>query len=87
MNNSSLFLSFFTGGKGIIPGKAEVIGDFDMERYLGKWYEIARLDHWFERGQTNSVAEYFLRPDGGMTVVNRGFLPKKNKWKKISGKE
>jgi apolipoprotein D and lipocalin family protein len=56
-----------------IPEGVEVVDDFDLERYLGKWYEIARLDHRFERGLTHVTAEYSMRADGGVRVVNRGF--------------
>jgi len=66
---------------GIIP-----VSNFDSNRYLGKWYEIARLDHSFERGLTNVTAEYSLRDDGGIKVLNRGFLAKDNKWKEAEGK-
>ena len=55
--------------------------DFDASRYLGQWYEIARLDHIFERGMQRVVAHYSLRPDGKINVLNRGYLPDKNRWK------
>lgn len=48
------------------------VGNVDMQRYLGKWYEIARLDHWFERGQTHCTANYSMNDDGTIKVVNRG---------------
>lgn len=66
---------------GIIP-----VTDFNIERYLGTWYEIARLDHSFEKGLERVTAHYSLRDDGGIKVVNRGFNPKKNKWKEATGK-
>lgn len=44
------------------------VSNFQVERYPGKWYEIARLDHSFERGRTSVTAEYSLRPDGGVRV-------------------
>jgi apolipoprotein D and lipocalin family protein len=49
------------------------VDDFRLEKYLGKWYEIARLDHSFERGLTRVTAEYSLREDGGIRVLNRGY--------------
>ena len=55
-------------------------------RYLGVWYEIARLDHSFERGMTRVRAEYILRKDGGIDVINSGFDPEKKVWKKATGK-
>lgn len=51
----------------------EAIPEFKLKRYLGKWYEIARFDHSFERGMTNVTAEYSLRPDGKIRVVNTGW--------------
>ena len=62
------------------------VRDFDINRYLGTWYEIARLDHSFERGLTKVTAEYRLREDGGVAVINRGFSPAKNEWKEAEGK-
>ena len=62
------------------------VDHFKLEKYLGKWYEIARLDHSFERGLTRVTAEYTLRDDGGVRVVNRGYSAKENAWKEITGK-
>lgn len=44
----------------------------DLDRYLGRWYEIARLPTRFERGLTHVTAEYGRRPDGTIRVLNRG---------------
>jgi apolipoprotein D and lipocalin family protein len=59
------------GCTGVAPG-IEPITDFDAQRYLGRWYEIARLDHSFERGLTAVTADYSRRDDGGIRVINRG---------------
>ena len=67
--------------EGVVPVK-----HFDASRYLGKWYEIARLDHSFERGLSHVTAEYELRSDGGIKVINRGFSAVKNNWKEAEGK-
>jgi len=75
----------FAGCLGI-PGDIKPVQDFDIHRYLGTWYEIARLDHSFERGLENITAQYSLRQDGGVHVVNRGFHREKNKWKEAVGK-
>ncbi len=56
-----------------IPDDAEAVRGFEVDRYLGTWYEIARLDHRFERGLTQIKAEYSLRDDGGIRVINSGF--------------
>lgn len=69
-----------------VPENITPVDNFNIERYLGKWYEIARLDHSFERGLTSVSAEYSLRPDGVLRVVNRGYSQKDNKWKEIEGK-
>ena len=61
-----------------------VISEFDLSRYLGKWYEIARFDHSFERGMENVTAEYVLRDDGMVEVINTGW--KDGKIKVAKGK-
>lgn len=48
------------------------VKDFDLQKYLGTWYEQARYDHSFERGLTHCTAQYSLRPDGKVRVLNRG---------------
>lgn len=50
-----------------------VVQNFELDRYLGKWYEIARFDHTFERGLVGVTAEYSIRDDGKIKVVNSGF--------------
>ncbi len=69
-----------------MPENVKPIDNFKVEKYLGKWYEIARLDHSFERGLTRVFAEYSLRDDGGLRVKNRGYSPKEGKWKESEGK-
>lgn len=51
----------------------ETVKTLDLTRYLGKWYEIARFDHRFERGLVGVTAEYSLLPDGRIRVVNSGY--------------
>jgi len=55
-----------------VPDGVEPIDDFELNRYLGKWYEVARLDHSFERGLEAVTADYSLREDGGIRVINSG---------------
>ncbi|WP_226703361.1 lipocalin family protein [Microbulbifer elongatus] len=69
-----------------IPEGVEPINDFELNRYLGKWYEIARLDHSFERGLSRVTADYTLRDDGGVRVLNRGFAAEKSEWQEAEGK-
>jgi len=71
---------FFLGCTRVPAGLQPVTG-FDSQRYLGKWYEIARLDHSFERGLTNVTAEYARQTDGGISVLNRGYDPRAGKWR------
>jgi len=76
-----LGVGMFTLGCTRVPAGLKPVAGFDGQRYLGKWYEIARLDHSFERGLTNVTAEYAARPDGSISVVNRGYSPKAGKWR------
>ncbi|MCR6722238.1 MAG: lipocalin family protein [Chitinophagaceae bacterium] len=69
-----------------IPKGAEPVTNFEKEKYLGKWYEIARLDFKYEKNLNNTTAQYSLRDDGKIRVENRGFNYKKDKWKEAIGK-
>jgi apolipoprotein D and lipocalin family protein len=87
MRSLPLFLLIvLLGGCVSIPQNVAPVNGFELNRYLGKWYEIARLDHAFERGLANITAEYSLREDGGVKVVNKGFSTADNKWKEAEGK-
>ena len=68
------------------PDGVVAVNGFELDRYLGKWYEIARLDHSFERGLNNISAEYILRDDGGVKVINSGFSKEDNEWQQAEGK-
>ena len=68
------------------PDNIVPVSNFDTTRYLGKWYEIARLDHSFERGLSQVTADYSLRQDGGLKVLNRGYKDADTKWKEAEGK-
>lgn len=61
------------------PGKFSGVEGFRKDRYLGKWYEIARLDFRFERDLDNTTAEYSIAENGDIKVVNRGYNYKKSK--------
>lgn len=69
-----------------LPSGVRPVQNFDLDRYLGRWYEIARLDHRFERGLNNVSATYTARQDGGIDVLNRGFKPQSGRWKQARGK-
>ena len=81
-----LFVSCFLSACTSIPKGIEPVEELDINRYLGKWYEIARLDHSFERGLSKVTANYTLRDDGGIEVVNRGWSEAKSKWKEAKGR-
>lgn len=78
--------SFVLAGCHSIPAGVEPVADFNINRYLGKWYEIARLDHSFERGLEGVTAEYTLLEDGRVKVLNRGYSVEKQQWKEAVGK-
>lgn len=62
------------------------VSNFEADRYLGKWYEIARIENRFEKGLSQVTAEYSRRDDGGIKVVNRGFEAEDNEWDEANGK-
>lgn len=68
------------------PQGISPVAPFDLQRYQGRWYEQARLDHAFERGLTNVSATYEPQPDGSVRVVNRGFDPATGMWRVAIGK-
>jgi apolipoprotein D and lipocalin family protein len=85
---SILFFGLLSGlyGCRTIPEGATAVQPFDANRYLGKWYEIARLDFRFERHMNNTTAEYTLNDDGSIKVLNRGYDTLKQEWSEASGK-
>lgn len=86
LKNITMIFILFLAGCVSVPENVRPVENFRLNDYLGKWYEIARLDHSFERGLTRVSAEYTLRDDGGVKVVNRGYSAKEGKWKDIEGK-
>ena len=79
-------LVFLLAGCTGLPDGVTPVDHFQLERYLGTWYEIARLDHSFERGLSQVSAEYSLNTDGSVKVINRGYSAGNNKWKQAEGK-
>lgn len=69
-----------------VPEGLKPVDGFELQRYLGQWHEIARLDHSFERGLSDVSATYSLREDGGIDVLNRGFDPRRGQWREIRGR-
>ncbi len=79
-------LLIFLGGCLGMPEGVEPVSGFDADRYLGRWYEIARLDHSFERGLNNVTAEYSRRDDGDIRVINAGYDTEDSEWTDIEGR-
>src|SRR5690554_7240969 len=77
-----ILLSGCTG----LPEGVEPVTGFDKDRYLGTWYEIARLDHSFERGLSQVTAEYTLNDDGSIKVINRGYNAEEGEWQEAEGR-
>jgi len=69
-----------------LPEGVKPVTDFEAKRYLGEWYEVARLDHSFERGLSEVTANYSMRDDGGIKVINRGCNQEKGEWDEAEGK-
>ena len=79
-------LALLAAGCGHAPHGVEPVRGFQLERYLGRWYEVARLDHGFEHGLEQASATYTLQGDGTVRVVNRGFDPVKKEWREAVGR-
>lgn len=79
-------LGFCVVGCTSIPKGVKPVTPFSEQKYLGKWYEIARMDYSFERHLNNVTAEYSLKPNGMIKVDNKGYDYRKNKWKQSIGK-
>lgn len=69
-----------------IPKGVTAVQPFDKEKYLGKWYEIARIDFRFERNLNNTTANYTVNNGGTIKVDNRGFNYVKNEWDQATGR-
>ena len=69
-----------------IPKGATAVTPFEKEKYLGKWYEIARLDFRFERNLNNTTAQYSLNENGSIRVDNQGYNKVKEEWTQAIGK-
>ena len=66
--------------------KFKTVPRFEISKYLGRWYEIARIDFKYEKNMSNCIAKYKLEKDGTIKVINTGFDQKKKVWKKAEGK-
>lgn len=79
-------LSYLMFGRLGVPEGMTAVQGFDINRYVGTWYEIARLDHGFEKGLSHVTAEYSLKDDGGLKVLNKAFNSKTGKWESSEAK-
>jgi apolipoprotein D and lipocalin family protein len=79
-------LSFILAGCMGMPAGVVPVQEFELDRYLGDWYEIARLDHSFERGLDHVTANYSPSEDGGVVVRNRGYSAEERSWKEAVGR-
>lgn len=68
------------------PEGLRPVTSFDINRYPGQWYEIARLDHSFERGMSDVNATYRLQDDGSVKVINRGYDTQRQAWREAIGR-
>ena len=80
VNFALIVISFIFIGLSLISCKMQkskidktVVEQLDIEKYLGTWYEIARYDHSFERGLVGVTANYSMRDDGKIKVINSGY--------------
>ncbi|MEI8048267.1 MAG: lipocalin family protein [Bacteroidota bacterium] len=69
-----------------IPKGATAVKPFEKEKYLGKWYEIARMDFKFERNLNNTTATYSVNDNGSIKVDNQGYNYVTKEWKQAIGK-
>ena len=67
------------------PQKAKPVENFEVNRYLGTWYEVARFDFRFEKDLDNTSANYTLDKKGNVIVLNSGYNFVKKKWSKADG--
>ena len=85
IGSSVVSVALLTGCTGI-PDGTQPVTNFELDRYLGQWYEIARLDHSFERGLDCVTANYSLRDDDGVRVINRGYNLEEQEWDEAEGR-
>lgn len=68
------------------PAGVQAVTPFELARYQGRWYEIARMDHSFERGMSDVSATYTPQPDGSVRVLNRGYDGEQGRWREAIGR-
>lgn len=83
---NTVFIMFTFLSCSTIPKGITAVTPFDKEKYLGKWYEIARIDFKYEKDLNNTTAEYTLNANGSIKVDNKGYNIKTGEWKQAIGK-
>ena len=68
------------------PAGVAPVANFDVNQYLGRWYEIARLDNRFQRGLEQVMATYSLQKDGSICVENTGWHSQTGQQQTVTGK-
>ncbi|MCX6179840.1 MAG: lipocalin family protein [Chlorobiales bacterium] len=86
MKKLFLFFALLLSGCTGVPEGITVVDDFSLDRFLGTWYEVARIDNSFEKKLEQVSAKYTLANDGSVKVLNKGYDTNKNKWKTIEGR-
>ena len=86
MKKLLLLLFILLAGCTGVPQGITVVDNFSLNRYLGTWHEIVRLDNRFEKELDPVSATYSLAADGSVKVVNQGYDLKNKKWKTIQGR-
>ncbi|ASQ90888.1 lipocalin [Prosthecochloris sp. GSB1] len=81
-----VFLPLFLFGCIRIPEGVDVVEGFELERYLGTWYEIARTENAFEKNFSAVTATYSLDTDGSVRVLNKGYHTEKGEWRETKAK-
>ncbi|MEO9273804.1 lipocalin family protein [Marinomonas sp. 5E14-1] len=81
-----LLMSVLLIGCTSAPKDIAPVTEFQVERYLGTWYEIVRQDHAFEEGLSNVTATYSKQDDGGIMVLNRGYSAEDKEWREAKGR-
>ncbi len=81
-----LLIAFILNACAGIPDGISPVSNFNLDAYLGTWYEIARLDNRFEEGMSQVTANYSFNADGSVRVINRGFINETQSWDEATGK-